>query len=99
YTIEVSNTGVLPAARVEVRAFLPPELRPLLADGPTRWTIKGQTVTFVAVETLPPGGRLTFTVDAEALKAGAARFRAEVRSPVQPQPLVQEEATKITAPP
>src|SRR5262249_30169118 len=36
YTVEVANTGALPAAQVEVRAVLPPELRPLLADGPTR---------------------------------------------------------------
>jgi hypothetical protein len=48
------------------------------------------------VEELQPGKSVSFTVDAEATKAGDARFRAEVSAPNLKNPLKEEQSTRIT---
>jgi predicted nucleotidyltransferase len=52
-------------------------------------------VTFPALALLPPGQAATYTIDAEALKAGPAIFRAEVTTSTLTKPLIQEESTIV----
>jgi uncharacterized repeat protein (TIGR01451 family) len=103
YTIIVTNTGAAPATQVEVSATLPPELQAALegTKGPTLPRVKGQQITFDRLESLAPQQRVTYQVEAQALKAGDVRFHVELRSAsLNPQPVVEEQATHIVeAPP
>jgi uncharacterized repeat protein (TIGR01451 family) len=111
YQIDVLNQGTLAGTKVEVRAVVPPELKVLTAKGPTAYRVDGNQLIFTAVESLPAGQRLSYTVDVQALKVGTpsptsvattksgdVRFRVELRSATEQDPVVQEESTTIVAP-
>lgn len=103
YAITVTNTGVAPATLVEVKAVLPPELQPVEkgTKGPTLPTTTGQVVTFGRIESLLPQGKAEFQVEALALRPGDVRFHVEMRSAslTNPQPVVEEQATRIVQSP
>jgi uncharacterized repeat protein (TIGR01451 family) len=100
YRVEVSNTGSAPAADVEVRVTLPPELQPVAegSGGPSAPIIAGQVVTFAKVPSLAANAKLAleYTVEALALKKGDVRVRVELFSKALDRgPVVQEEPTTI----
>jgi uncharacterized repeat protein (TIGR01451 family) len=110
YTIRVKNAGTLAARNVVVSAQLAqvanpvgpereePELmmKPLRATGPKMvGKIEKHQVTFPQIDSLAPNAEATLEVEVQALVAGDARFRAEVRSPQLTQPLRAEEPTRI----
>jgi uncharacterized repeat protein (TIGR01451 family) len=96
YTIRVKNAGTLAAARVEVSADVPSQLKPVRATGPGGpGKIDGQRITFPAVPSLATNAESTFVVEVEGLIPGDARFRAEVRSVLLAQPLRAEEPTRV----
>jgi uncharacterized repeat protein (TIGR01451 family) len=104
YAINVTNTGAAPATQIEIKATLPPELQPALAGtkGPTVPRIDGQVVTFGRLESLAAQQKATYEVEALALRPGDVRVRVELRSASlsNPQPVVEEQATRIVkAPP
>jgi uncharacterized repeat protein (TIGR01451 family) len=98
YRIEVTNTGSLPAKQVAIKALLPEELRlvPGKATGPSLATPAGQTITFGPVD-VEPQKTVRYLIEAEGLKAGDVRFRAEMTSlALNPgQPVTEEESTTI----
>jgi uncharacterized repeat protein (TIGR01451 family) len=95
YEILVTNTGSLAANRVEIKAILPPELKLVNANGPSQNTIKDQTITFAPVDSLKPQQTLTYTIEAEAVKAGDVRFRAELRGQALDREVVKEAPTNV----
>ena len=50
YEISVINQGSKASANLQIAVYLPPELRPLSAEGPTKYTIQDNKVLF---ESLP----------------------------------------------
>jgi hypothetical protein len=97
YTIRVLNQGTLAARQVAVTAVLPPPcLRPRFGTGPTVGRIEGERVVFAPLERVEPGQMVVFRVEAEAVQAGDARMRAELRSDGAATPVMTEEATRIT---
>jgi uncharacterized repeat protein (TIGR01451 family) len=104
YYINVINTGAGPAKDIEIKATLPPELKPAVegTKGPTVPHLNGQVVTFDRVDSLPGQQKAEFQVEALAQKAGDVRFHVEMRSSslADPQPVVSEQQTQIVeAPP
>jgi uncharacterized repeat protein (TIGR01451 family) len=98
YTVRVKNQGTLSARNIEVTTFAPPELRVVRGTGPTDGRIDATgKVTFPAVDELRPGQTLTFTIEAEALQPGDARFRAEVKAAHLTNTLKEEQATRVMA--
>jgi uncharacterized repeat protein (TIGR01451 family) len=95
YTIRVKNAGTLSATKVEVAATLPPQLRPTRAFGQGNGTIDGQRVTFPALAALQPGQVTVFTIDAQTVTEGDARFQAEVKSFSLTNPIRAEEPTRV----
>lgn len=95
YTVKVINQGTLPAQQVELIAQLPPQLKPRRGSGPIEGRIDGQRVLFPPLDGLQPGRGWTFTIDAEAVAFGDARFRVELRCPQLSVPLHDEESTRI----
>jgi uncharacterized repeat protein (TIGR01451 family) len=97
FQVRVKNQGTVSARNIEVAAFAPPELRPVRGTGPATARIEGTgRVAFPAVDELKPGESLTFTVEVEAVQAGDARFRAEVRAAHLTNALKEEQATRVT---
>ena len=60
YEITVVNQGSKASSNLQLSVFLPAELKPLAAEGPTRYTIESNKVVFESLPQLAPkiGGRL-----------------------------------------
>jgi hypothetical protein len=95
YEILVTNTGSLPANKVEIKAFVPKELKIVNVNGPSANTVKDQTITFAPVDSLQPKQTLTYTIEVEGLKPGDVRFRAELRGQTLEKEVVKEASTTI----
>jgi uncharacterized repeat protein (TIGR01451 family) len=98
YQVEVTNTGSLPANQVEIKAYIPDEMKVLAAPGPSLFTLDKNVVTFAKVDALPAGKSLRYTIEVQALKAGDVRFRVELRSLALQAPVMEEESTTIVDP-
>ena len=98
FKIRVRNDGTVSARGVEVTAYAPPELRAVrgIGNGAGRIDANGKVV-FPAVEELRPGQTLIFTLEVEALQAGDARVRAEVKAAHLTRPLQEEQSARVTA--
>ena len=95
YRVLVKNTGSLPGEAVKVTATIPAEMRMVTAYGPTTYQMDGNRLTFVPLQMLAPGQTLTYIVEVEAVKAGEARFRAELTTSTLYEPVVKEENTSV----
>jgi uncharacterized repeat protein (TIGR01451 family) len=98
YKIDVTNQGSLPGNAVRITATVPPQMRVIGANGPTKPDIQGQVVSFPPVDGLQPKQTLHYTVDVEALRSGDVRFRVELRSATLSEPVIEEESTNIYSP-
>lgn len=98
YRMTLTNTGSAQARKIDVKATLPDLLKAIRADGPTKEVIAGKFVTFGTVDTLPPGAKVQFIFECQALKEGRARFRVEYTSELNPAPIFEEEDTPLVAP-
>ena len=98
FKVRVKNQGTVSARNVEVTAFAPPELRATHGTGPAEGRIDGAgKIAFPPVEELRPGETVTFTIEVEAVQAGDARFRVEVKAAHLNKPLQEEQAARVTA--
>ncbi len=95
FRVMVSNTGSLPAERVQVTATLPAGMRMTTAYGPTTYQVDGARLTFTPLEALPPGQTLTYIVEMQAVKPGDGRFRAELTTSTLREPVVKEECASV----
>jgi uncharacterized repeat protein (TIGR01451 family) len=95
YTIRVKNTGTLQVNQVEVSAEIPPQLKPVKAFGAATGKIDGQKVSFSAVASIQAGLVSVFTIEAQAVSEGDARFAAEVKSLSLASPIRSEEPTRV----
>jgi uncharacterized repeat protein (TIGR01451 family) len=95
YKIEVTNQGSLPGNKVQMSCTVPPQMKVVKVDGPTKATTVGQKVLFPPVESLGPKETVTYSIEVQALKAGDVRFVAELRSETLSAPVIEEESTNI----
>jgi uncharacterized repeat protein (TIGR01451 family) len=98
YRVNVTNTGSLPANQIELTASVPNQLKLVTANGPTTPRIEANKIVFPAVDSLQPKQVVSFTIEAEGLQPGDARFRAELRAAALAEPVVKEESTNVYAP-
>lgn len=97
YDVHVVNQGSKGASNVRVVVDLPPELKPVGAEGPTRYFIEGNRITFDAVGQLPPKGETSYRVRVKALKPGDLRARFQLSSDDMQRPVTKEESTRVYA--
>jgi uncharacterized repeat protein (TIGR01451 family) len=96
YMLKITNTGSKTADSVIVTTTLSNELKYLNSEAPVQGRAAGQVVTFDKIDGLEPGRFVEYRIDVQALKAGDARFRSEVTSPILTAgPVVEEEPTRI----
>jgi uncharacterized repeat protein (TIGR01451 family) len=95
YEIRVTNVGTKTATNVRIAALLPPELKAINGEGPTRAANDGSRVIFEPVARLNPQEEAVFRVQASALKAGDYLIRVQLSSTEYPTPVTREESTRV----
>ena len=77
-------------------AFVPAEFKTVRAYGKAegRFDMSGN-VTFPTIVELRPGEIVAFTIEADAVQTGDARFRAEVKAADLAAPLKEEQAARV----
>ncbi len=97
YEISVINQGSKASANLQISVFLPSELRPLAAEGPTKYTIQDNKVLFESLPQLAPKSVAAFRVRAKGIRPGDLRVRCQLLTDEMQQPVVKEESTRVYA--
>jgi uncharacterized repeat protein (TIGR01451 family) len=97
YEIRVVNQGSKAATNVELTLLLPPEMKILSAEGPTRYDSNAQQVRFQALPRLAPKTETSYRLKVQGTAAGDLRIRAQLRSDDITTPITKEESTRVYA--
>lgn len=97
YKIRVTNEGSKAASNVQVAAALPPELKPVSAEGATQGGVQGQNVIFEPLGKLAPQAEAIFKIQATGLRTGDYTIRVQVASDDLQTPVTKEEPTRVYA--
>jgi hypothetical protein len=97
YEISVVNQGSKASTNLQMSVLLPPELKPLAAEGPTRYTIQDNKVVFESLPQLSPKSVAAFRVRAQGIRAGDLRVRCQLMTDEMQRPVVKEESTRVYA--
>jgi uncharacterized repeat protein (TIGR01451 family) len=95
YEIRVANTGSVPANSVVVRAVFPEGLQPQNAQGPTRFVVGSQEVSFEPLPFLPAQGEQVYRISASGQKPGEQRLRVQVSSDQVRPGVTREHVTQV----
>jgi hypothetical protein len=96
FQARLRNQGTVSARNLEVTAFAPPELKPARGTGKAEGRVDADgKVTFPPLDELRPGEAATYTIEVDAVQAGDARFRVEVKAGHLTSPLKEEQATRV----
>jgi uncharacterized repeat protein (TIGR01451 family) len=94
--MSVKNRGSGPAENVRFSVELPPEVKLLDARGPGgQPTVRGSTVSFESVTTVPPQGHSEFELQLEAVTAGDVRLIMQLDAGYLRKPVRSEEPLQI----
>jgi len=95
YDIRVVNQGSKAASNVQLVVQLPPEMRFVAAEGPTRQIVDGTRVAFEPLPRLAPKANTTYRVRVQGLKPGDLRIRAQLLTDEIRMPVTKEESTRV----
>jgi hypothetical protein len=97
YEVHVVNQGSKASANVRLAIDLPPELKPVAADGPTRHLVEGTRIIFDGLSQLPPKADTTYRIRVKAMKSGDLRARFQLLTDDMKTPVTKEESTRVYA--
>jgi uncharacterized repeat protein (TIGR01451 family) len=97
YEVHVVNQGSKAAGNVRLSIALPPELKPVAAEGPTRHMLEGERVVFDGLAQLAPKADTTYRLRVKALKPGDLRTRIQLLTDDMQTPVTKEESTRVYA--
>jgi hypothetical protein len=97
FEVHVVNQGSKASANVRLAIDLPPELKPVAAEGPTRHLLEGTRITFDGLSQLPPKADTTYRVRVKALRSGDLRTRFQLMTDDMRTPVTKEESTRVYA--
>ena len=97
YEVRVVNQGSKAATNVRLAVQLPPELKPLAADGPSRYTIQGNQVLFEGLARLAPKADTTYRIRVQGVRPGDLRTRIQLSTDEMQTPVLKEESTRVYA--
>ncbi|MGD9719808.1 MAG: hypothetical protein AB7O59_01165 [Pirellulales bacterium] len=95
YEVRVTNQGTKAASNVQLVALLPPEMKPVSADGPVRHHVEAQRVVFEPLKQLAPKAETTFKITGQALQAGDLRLQVQISTDEIRDPITREESTRV----
>jgi uncharacterized repeat protein (TIGR01451 family) len=97
YEIHVVNQGSKAASNVRLAVMLPPELKPVAAEGPTPHAIEGGRIVFESLARLAPKADTTYRVRVQAIRPGDLRTRIQLVTDEMQTPVTKEESTRVFA--
>jgi uncharacterized repeat protein (TIGR01451 family) len=97
YEIRVTNQGSKAADNVQLAALLPPELKFISGDGPTRVAAQGQVVRFEPIARLAPKADVTYRIVTQGLRPGDLRIKVQLMTADLREPVTKEESTRVYA--
>jgi uncharacterized repeat protein (TIGR01451 family) len=97
YEIRAVNQGSKAATNVRLTVTLPPEMRPIAAEGPTHNTVDGNRIVFEGLSRLAPKADTTYRVRVQCLQAGDLRINVQLLSDELRSPITKEESTRVYA--
>jgi uncharacterized repeat protein (TIGR01451 family) len=97
YEVRVLNQGSKAASNVAIVVQLPPEMKMLAAEGPSRYEINGNQVVFEGLSRLAPKADTTYRIRVQALRAGDLRTRIQLMTDEMQTPVTKEESTRVYA--
>jgi len=96
YEIRVVNQGTKAATGVMLAVLLPPEMRPVAAEGPTAHRIDAQNrVIFEPLARLAPKADTTYRVRVQGVRPGDLRVRVQLVADDMQAPVTKEESTRV----
>jgi uncharacterized repeat protein (TIGR01451 family) len=95
YEIRITNQGSKAADNVQLVAMLPPELKFVSAEGPTRYAIDGDRVVFEPLGRLSPKADTTYRVAVQGTQPGDVRMKVQLMTDDMRQPVTKEESTRV----
>jgi uncharacterized repeat protein (TIGR01451 family) len=97
YEVRVVNQGSKAADNVRLSVDLPPEVKFLTAEGPARYRLEGNRVSFDGLASLSPKADSAYRIRVKAIKAGDARARFQLLTDDMQTPVMKEESTRVYA--
>lgn len=97
YEVHVVNQGSKAASNVRLAVDFPRELRPIAAEGPTRYSVSGNRVIFDGLAQLAPKAKTVYRIRAKALQPGDLRIRFQLLTDDMQSPVTKEESTRVYA--
>ena len=95
YMITLSNTGSSAATNIRLQIGLPPSLKPVGGDGPTRVVVDGVQVAIDPLARLAPGEQAVYKLKVRGLDAGVQRIQVQLVTDETPVPVTKEEITRV----
>jgi uncharacterized repeat protein (TIGR01451 family) len=95
YEIRVTNQGSATDTNVKITAEIPTEQKYVSAEGPTKATVDGQSVTFAPLGKLAPKKTATWRVIVKSQKTGDVRFQVTLTSDQTRKEVRETESTHI----
>jgi uncharacterized repeat protein (TIGR01451 family) len=97
YEVRAVNRGSKAADNVRLTIELPPEMKPLSAEGPSRHRIEGNRVVFDGLARLAPKADTAYRIRVKAVGAGDLRARFLLQTDDMQSPVTKEESTRVFA--
>jgi uncharacterized repeat protein (TIGR01451 family) len=98
YQVVVTNRGSLPANGVALEVSVTAQLQLVRGTGPKDPRIEKGKLIFPAEDGLQPGQSFRYSIEAQAMQVGDARFRADLTTVTLQNPVFKEQATEIYEP-
>jgi uncharacterized repeat protein (TIGR01451 family) len=95
YEVHVVNQGSKAANNVRLAVLLPPELKPVAAEGPTRHAIESNRILFEGLARLPPKADTNYRVRVKGISPGDLRTRFQLVTDEMKSPVTKEENTRV----
>lgn len=95
YAITLSNTGSSAATNIRLNVGLPPSMKPVGGEGPTRVVVDGVQVAIDPLARLAPGEQAVYKLKAQGLEAGMQRIQIQLITDETPVPVTKEEITRV----
>lgn len=95
YTVHLTNRGSSPATNVRLSVVLPPAIKPVSGDGPTRVVLQGAQVAIDPLARVAPGEQATYKLRVQGVEAGAHRVQFQLVTDETSVPVTREEVTKV----
>jgi uncharacterized repeat protein (TIGR01451 family) len=95
YEVRVVNQGSKAATNVRLVVLLPPEMRAVAGEGPTRHAVDGNRVLFEALPRLAPKADITYHIRVQGLRPGDLRVAVQLLTDDMRTPVTEEESTRV----